>query len=53
MLHIAIGDELVMEALLRRHPVAEEGVDLAVLEAAVDDRYGQAVDLHLVTQAFQ
>ncbi|MNC20162.1 hypothetical protein D3C75_681050 [compost metagenome] len=53
LLHIAIGDELVMKALLRWHPVAEEGIDAAILEAAVDDRHGQAVDLHLVAQAFQ
>ncbi|MNC69632.1 hypothetical protein D3C75_1203460 [compost metagenome] len=42
-----------MKALLRRHPVTQEGIDLTVLEAAVDDRHRQAVDLHLVAQALQ
>ncbi len=42
-----------MKALLRRHPVAEEGIDAAILQATVDDWHGQAVDFHPVAQAFQ
>ncbi|MNZ75816.1 hypothetical protein D3C78_943030 [compost metagenome] len=50
---IAVGDELVIEALLRRHPVAEKHVHLAVLQTTEGDRHREGVDLGLVAHAVQ
>ncbi|MNY24230.1 hypothetical protein D3C86_1579330 [compost metagenome] len=50
---IAVGDELVIEALLRRHPVTQEHIDLAILEPAKGDRHREGVDLGLVAHAIQ
>lgn len=52
-LDLAAGDEPLMVVLVRRHPAAEEGVHLAIAQAAVDDRHRQGLDLHPVAQAFQ
>ncbi|MNT48303.1 hypothetical protein D3C72_1850760 [compost metagenome] len=50
---IASGHELVVEALLRRHPVTQEHIDLAILEPAKGDRHREGVDLGLVAHAVQ
>ena len=50
---LAAGDELVVIVLVRGHPAAEEGVHLAVAQAAIDNRHRQGIDLHLVAEAFQ
>ena len=51
--HLAAGDEFVVVALLRRHPVAEEDVDLVLLQFGEDDRHGQGLVFRFVVQAVE
>ena len=50
---VAGGHELVVETLLRRHPVTQKHIDLAILQTAKGDRHRERVDFGLVAHAVQ